>query len=572
MDIDSDSARGPSLYINTNKTSLERGKFDQGYFIPWPNEETMNLPYWLINHMMEFNKKYDPSPKPISLAYEGESHRAKETRFLYGFNDDANILNQYPFVTPLFRDLTKDSKYSVSPSKIVFDKDGNEITPPLNRKKIADLLNAVAIEAERRLKEEGYPDSLSSMTDSTGQVIYDVHTLRVTGVSRLMATGVPIEVIRDVVGHAVNVMTYYYTVLDQLKIMQKLRDGLKLDFNHFGPADIGDDSLINRLIPNTLVDETATVQYGGWVERNGGICPSGVCDEGGPAVIDDADNTTSFAPVPGGAYRCGNCRLWMTGPRYILQQVYYIDLLMNEIVNIHDDRISIYESKLAADTELETYRRNKLKAPQSLLAKVSEHKANITQLTEKLSYLWMEWRNRYHILEVSISSLDEYRDGIKGGSLILFTGQDPLDIKIERHAGSKFGLKRAVANSIIYNMPVSHEVSSTLNNLERDLTKIQLYMSSNDGTPVSLSQIMDDDLRNRAIALHAQHLYLLMNNEYGDSDKHIDKIMSEINGSIPALEDKEYSVLKQWNKAIDESLRDMIQIPEQSQNIKRIKL
>ena len=354
--------------------------------------------------------------------------------------------------------------------------------------------------------------------------------------------------------------------------MQKLRDGLKLDFNHFGPADIGDDSLINRLIPNTLVDETATVQYGGWVERNGGICPSGVCDEGGPAVIDDADNTTSFAPVPGGAYRCGNCRLWMTGPRYILQQVYYIDLLMNEIVNIHDDRISIYESKLAADTELETYRRNKLKAPQSLLAKVSEHKANITQLTEKLSYLWMEWRNRYHILEVSISSLDEYRDGIKGGSLILFTGQDPLDIKIERHAGSKFGLKRAVANSIIYNMPVSHEVSSTLNNLERDLTKIQLYMSSNDGTPVSLSQIMDDDLRNRAIALHAQHLYLLMNNEYGDSDKHIDKIMSEINGSIPALEDKEYSVLKQWNKAIDESLRDMIQIPEQSQNIKRIKL
>ena len=60
------------------------------------------------------------------------------------------------------------------------------------------------------------------------------------------------------------------------------------------------------------------------------------------------------------------------------------------------------------------------------------------------------------------------------------------------------------------------------------MTKLQLFMSSNDGHPVSISQILDDDLRNRAIAIHAQHLYLIMQKEVGNADQRIDRILDEL--------------------------------------------
>ena len=565
MDSGEDSI-GASLFINTNKTSVEQGKFDQGYFIPWPKEEGTSLPYWLIEQMIEFNRNYDPTPKPISLAYEGEMHRAKTSRFIYSINEDTEKINQYPFVTPLFRDLTRDARYTSNMSNTVYDGDGNEIIPPLERTKLSKLLNAVAIEAEKRLLADGYPESLASMTDDEGNVIYDIHTLRVTGVSRLMALGVPIEVIRDVVGHAVTVMTYYYSVLDQLEIMKKLREGASIDIDHFSSLGDSDDSLGKIFFPNTHADQTAEIQYGGWVERNGGICPSGVCDEGGPPNLDNQGNTLSFTPVPGGSYRCGNCRLWMTGPKYIPQQVHYIDLLMNEIVEKHEDRMRLYESKLGIDAEIENMKRSSEKMPQSLLAKASGYEANITQITEKLSNLWMEWRNRYQMLETSIATLDNNKEDLDKGSLVLFTGQDPVKLNIQRHCGSKFGLKREIANSIIYQMPISHEVEGVLNSLERDMTKLQMFMASNDGVPISISQILDDDLRNRAIALHAQHLYLIMQNNDDNADQRIDKILTNLQGSLPNLEDKEYTALKKWNMTVSDSLKEMIQIPVHDQS------
>ena len=562
MDSSEGTQRGPSFFINTNKTSMENDKFNQGYFIPWPNEEGMDLPYWLISYMMRFNQKYDPTPKPINFAYEGERNRAKTSRFIYSFSNDAEKLNQYPFIAPLFRDLTRDSRYTRSPNTIVFDKDGNELVPPVSRLKIANLLNAVAKEAEKRLLSEGYPASLASMTDKEGKIIYDIHTLRVTGVSRLMALGVPIEVVRDVVGHAASVMTYYYSVLDQLEVMKKLREGLSIDTDHFPVTELTKESIDSNYFPNVHADPSATIQYGGWVERNGGICPSGICDEGGPAIFDDDGNTRGFTPVPGGQYRCGNCRLWMSGPKYIPQQAHFIDLLMNEIVDIHEDRLNAYESKIETDTEIANKKSKNQEIPQSFYAKSSGLDAKITQLTEKLSYLWVEWRNRYHMLEASIASLDKDKEQLEKGELVLFTGQDPSSWKIQRHVGSKFGLRREIANSIVYHMPITHEVSHALNDLERHMTKLQLYMSSNEGLPVSISQILDDDLRNRAIAMHAQHLYLIMQKEVGDADQRIDRILAELQKSLPNIEDQEYSALEQWHKATSESLKDTLELPD----------
>ncbi len=559
--IDSMSETGPSLFINTNKTSIEKNKFEQGYFIPWPHDDENNLPYILIEYMRNFNKKYDPIPKPVNLIIEGERYRSSNRYYLYEKSEDSLLLNKYPYVTPLFRDLTKSSQYTKNISNTIFDNDGNEIVPPLSRQKIASLLEAVSREAERRLIERGYSEEQASMTNTEGKIIYDVHTLRVTGVSRLMAQGVPIEVVRDVVGHATNVMTYYYTVLDQLEIMKKLQKGLSFDLNHFGGVNSNTTSG-SEYFANVSADHTTIIHYGGWNESNGGICPSGKCSEGGPTINDDEGNIKEFTPVPGGPQRCGNCRLWISGPSFIPQQAHYIDLVMNEILGISEDRIEAYSLKNNADEEIEKNKLEKKPVPQSLLATSSSLNSKITQFTEALANLWTEWRNRYDMLEASISAIEEQSSKSNGNSLVLIGGEDP---KIERNFNSKFGLKRQIANSIVYIKPVTHEVKSVINDLERDMTKLQLQISSKGNNTTLLSHIIDDDLRNRSVALHAQHLYLLMKNEDDNADLRIDKILSNLHQSLPSSEEKGGDALKIWHKVMNQSLKAIIEIPSQDQ-------
>lgn len=548
-DEDEGSRIAPAIFVNTNKTSISDNRFDQGYYIPWPCEEGTDLPYWLLNYMVEFNKRYDPTPTPINMAFEQEKKRVNKS--VYSPTKDSEAINSHPWVTPLFRDITRHPDYSVK-SDFSFDGDGNVVIPPVSQQKLYSLFSAVIEEAERRLIERNYPPEIASMRHANGDIKYDIHTLRVTGVSRLIALGVPIEVVRDVVGHAVETMTYYYTIIDQLKILDHLKKGKKIELDRLSKEQ---QAIMNSLIfANVGADPQAAVSYGGWVERNGGVCPSALCEEGGLPDMDEDGNIMRFNPVPGGPFRCGNCRHWLTGPKYLVEQVHYADLLMKKLIDSHRDRCDLYERLTDVEVLIED------NPSQGILSEHSTLQSEIHQLTEQIACLWMEWRNRYYLLEQSIESFDKYSDEIADGKMVILgANTDPLDLNIERHTGSEFGVKRAISHALALPIQINQDHKSVLNEMERDLTKLQLMMDRSGGSPPVLSQIIDDNLRNRSVAVAAQSLFIQFGANGINGDKTVDKLLKAIKTGIVELSKDEKNVLTTWKKDIEQHIgKDMI--------------
>jgi hypothetical protein len=274
---------------------------NSGYEIPWENNEIIDI----FCRTRDWQEKYNPCIRPLTR------NDLKGDKNMIISEDVAERIDQLCF---LFRDAA-DLRYPQE---------------PITESRMALFWIHLVCELERRLEEQnernrdGSAIRLVLTWSSTGQpksVIFDMHTLRVTGLTALISAGVPIHILSEfVAGHATILMTLYYykpgaakvtEVLDEATKRMSEQDDWECFLNSHSPELIHDISVYNSEEGRLAASGSQSAL---WSIMDEGTCPNGgsICHIGGPKINDRAN-----APVPGGNRNCVMCRFFVTGPRYL---------------------------------------------------------------------------------------------------------------------------------------------------------------------------------------------------------------------------------------------------------------
>ncbi len=396
------------LWVNTNKTA-QYDETEPGYCIPYVSDRLASL----LQHMLGWQRRYN-TPMAAPIPYYGEKHSAEERE---------RILAKGPQVTPLFRDPAK-----------------NRHDAPITYDRLATFYtNALAEVQERIKRKHGHDIQLvTEGEDGEQKWAVDLHTLRVSGITAMIESGVPLEVVSQfVAGHATLVMTLHYLRYSPLKLRKMLKDAHEnasenVDF-------VGSESFMQNLdtFAPYLLGQAGPGQgpgLGALREKTGiititseGICPGTSCSTGGPL-----DSTrVQHGPVPGGQ-RCGLCRYWITGPAHLLGQVAAVNNLAYvirkkglEVASLNDERLDAEDAG------------NQKKARQI--------RDRVDVLNRELAIDIEEWAARYRYAEQSVSQLNAYLEAkakVDGNNLPvpLLTAGTASELKVTLEEAHEFAL------------------------------------------------------------------------------------------------------------------------------------
>lgn len=423
-----DPFRGTSflgLWVNTNKTRQYDPTVIRGYEIPWPGDELFSM----LRIMTEWNSKYFPNPRPVTLSDDDKAVTTKAVRHLL------------PKFYPLFRDRCSYTRRNPN--------------LPLHYEKLRMMWGLLLAEAEKRLKDQGKQVELVEWIQVTSgdkyhysypRAKYDLHTLRVSGITSLIEKGVPIHIVSEyIAGHSTIIMTLYYEKTSPFKIRELL-----LQAQNNAEADLdGCLALLDQiddpesiLVPNNLdsKDDSAfqalKTNKGLWQIDLAGICPGTICEEGGPL-----DVTGKATSVPTGA--CGLCRFYITGPAFLFGQMQKLNNLMYSMREKGEELRDFGRQEI--DLEDGGNRRS-----------LKETRGRRERIDRELKDITNEWCNRYRLFQTSLAMLGQYQKEkekhIKGSTSLL-----PLVT-----ANTRDGLQPIVAEAtnsgLVRQISLMHEV------------------------------------------------------------------------------------------------------------------
>ncbi|TMP78392.1 hypothetical protein CWB71_18285 [Pseudoalteromonas sp. S983] len=338
-----------NLYLNTNKTkeiTLQQ-KGHTGYSIPWPSNTDIAMfenVYDIIDRQKTFNRTY--APDHICIPVKVSDENAKKY--------SAGTWDNLPYFVPLFRDprATRMSAMAVSQPKKYADRQALYLPPSgeVVRSTIQKLFKAA--DAEFRQNNPHFT-AQNILLDDKGDLIYDVHSLRVYGISSLLERGVPTDVVMALVGHATEVMTIYYKKVSSIRFKQLLikaadskgiSDVNELEYLRNNEELIANFSLVEdwNLSPAAIQTIDPSKETSGLPKlAGGGVCFGYDCRFGGVDITltkrgDQKVNVTNV-----GEQRCGNCRYWQSGERFLLEQIYYINKIGDELTDLAGRRTEI---------------------------------------------------------------------------------------------------------------------------------------------------------------------------------------------------------------------------------------
>ncbi len=420
------------IFISTNKTAMWRkdGK-KSGYYIPWPTGEDLmahddpairdagkwlNRVYKVITWQLEFVQTYDPNPHPLSF------YNSNADKMRVNFKD--YIQTEMPMFVPLFRDMTMPCTSQYNGAE--FQSYG-----PLTDMKMSAMFSAVAVEAERRFREQGINVTLtkeagvkaktgggSAGTYQGRRCIYDPHTLRVASISQLLDDGVPLAVVQAMAGHSGYAMTVYYWKhlnASMREIMIQMAQRLNTDPNlnldamldkiRNGNLSMGKIFVFNERAGATVSEESEDLTDFPLVE--GGICRMGgkgsMCHAGQRYF--DKDGKEQYGQVKSG---CGNCRFFATSYLFSMEHTVYFHHLQYTIKKLGQKRRKKYEqqTKLAEDSS-QCKDGTKLHKFQMESMQLS---ADILDYTERMNAMLAELTNRYELIKACDQLLAEQVD------------------------------------------------------------------------------------------------------------------------------------------------------------------
>ena len=297
------------LYVNTNKTADRGGAWEAaGYEIPWEHDEVLRL----FAELRDWQERYNPISAPM------RRDRLHDPN-LRASADVAKRLRPVHF-------LMRDPCMSRHPHE------------PLTDGRVKGFWLDLLDELERRLDahgiagKDGQKVALITQRTADGRAAaseYDLHSLRVTGLTHY-SQYVPISILSAfVAGHASTVQTYYYVRPHAAQIHDALRAAremhLRNDVEQTEFAAWQRDVPLKALADAVVYNDVAAVgqlreagaAVAAWMEY--GVCPAGgtLCHVGGPVLLKRGERDGVYSPVPGGPRNCALCRFHVTGPAWL---------------------------------------------------------------------------------------------------------------------------------------------------------------------------------------------------------------------------------------------------------------
>jgi hypothetical protein len=301
-----DDDQGPlvGLWVNTNKTG-------NPYVLPWQHEGVLAR----LEELRSWQEKFNPPSAPLS----------PDDYLDAADNYPTSTKLSLPHIFPLFR---------LPSGKIPSSSE------------MQHAWAAFMAELERRWNVQN-PDEhieLVKRQVTTRQPYapkFNMHGLRVRGVTRLDRGGMKLRQIARVTGHASLMMADYYVKRDPRQINDMIqeaqrnasaatdlaRDFKKSTFEELRERTVSlDQDALRQAHQQTTAAEVSDVQIG--------LCPWGCqrCHDGGPLLrsskLKDGSDRSVYGPVPGGRRNCIMCRHFASGPPYNVQlQAYGCKLL-----------------------------------------------------------------------------------------------------------------------------------------------------------------------------------------------------------------------------------------------------
>lgn len=395
-----------SLWINTNKTAVYDSG-DVGYSIPYVSEEATAL----ISLMVDWQRRYMP-PLTTPVSY---------FKFDAKFAERARLKGTGPQIAPLFRDPTSASHEE-----------------PVSYARLGRFYTAVLAETQDRIQVK-YGKSVTLVKDIGGGKVrwaVDLHSLRVSGITAMIESGVPLEVVSQfVAGHATLVMTLHYLKYSPKKLRQFLfeahermkNDTSFLESNLFyDNLDVFQPFLLGQDGQGGGAGFKAFKEQSGLLSITAdGICPGTSCSTGGPKL------KGGFAPVPGGQ-RCGLCRYWLTGPAHLLGQVASVNNLAYMIRKKGLEVATLQDEKIDAEDVGDSREMRRLRD-------------RIELLNRELAIDVEEWTARYNYATRSVSLIDSYlasRASVEGSApqLPVLTRGTASELKVTLEQSHEFAL------------------------------------------------------------------------------------------------------------------------------------
>jgi hypothetical protein len=403
------------LFISTNKTQLWDPEQRVGYTIPWPdgkelmqsNDEhirlqgrNLGLVYQLIKEQISWLETYDPSPAPATFADDGEQ-----------FGKDT--IRSLPAFCPIFRDL-------ISPAT---KNQTDVVHVPISKQKLFLLFHALAAETEDRLITKGHQRDSVGLTfwsrnldrqikqgraDRVRKCVYDIHSLRVAGITNLLEMGVPAHIVSEfIAGHMALVMTLHYAKFEPLKLRQRIMDCYSEaeSIQRFEQAlEQHRKTTTGLLVTNShfdhamRIDQNNSLQVkGSWRYVNGGICPGTLCSEGGVKVIEEGKWTKhEIVEVSGGPESCGNCRFFMTGPAFLVPQMLTANSIMLQLREFGRHRKRLWDERAALEIKVFEH----VATPRERV-ELTTIQSELEHVDRKIEPLVLEWYNRYEMFRQS---------------------------------------------------------------------------------------------------------------------------------------------------------------------------
>lgn len=367
------------IYVSTNKTQIWNPEDFSGYSIPWPDNH--------LYEILEIQRKW------IDLISE-ITHTEEVSLDSVDLNVQPKIIDLLPKFYPLFRDLASAA--------------GNNL--PISKSKLLRLWAALSKELEDRCKRKNvnvqFVKDSDKNKDKDYLPIFDLHSLRVSGITNLSLRGIPINIIsKSIAGHSSIAMTLHYEKQDPVEIRRQLTTYLSnqseilksVEFNEILESldgknnlsqseiksQIGEDWFNKFLISQPYASETAlnallaaNKQFSINID---GICPATLCDEG----------DENGGPVRGGPYSCGNCRFFITGTAFLYGQAHKCNLLMYEIKGYADELVEW---------------RKKVRKFEHGQTNYEKGVSRIAEIEAKLDTLVSDWWGRYKLLNATLET------------------------------------------------------------------------------------------------------------------------------------------------------------------------
>lgn len=397
------SERLLGLRITTNKRRVgSDGRFE----IPWcPNDLRDN-----ISMLISWQRKYNPITEPV---------RAERDYWVTQLRNE-EITNLIPTIFSLFRDPGSE----------------NGAFPPTYQQ-VQTYWNLLCTAAEDELKatkntrfrltrDRVRNRDKKPITERVA--LFDMHTLRVSGITAMIEAGVPPDLVQEIVGHAAIVMTLYYHKLHPGQVNRALTDAFEsreLSLERIPEIlenlDSYDSFLVNNRAPEDALGQQmlkSAVGNGTYQILSHGICPGGDCLTGG----EYEHSLKEHLPVPR-AGACSLCRYRVTGPMFLAGLVVNANKIMSELFE-KGQEIARLNDEIRHLRHL-----NKFTIPFESRREVAYR---------ELENLWQEWAAEQQYVENSSKLLDEYltQQEPRAGNLPILASEGSLSkirVKSEHH-------------------------------------------------------------------------------------------------------------------------------------------